>query len=39
MLTTDHSVLAVSAFRDRIEPLYRIDLPAPSIVTALADKA
>ena len=39
LLTTDESVLAVSAFRDRLESLYRIDLPAAPIVQALADKA
>lgn len=39
LLTTDESVLAVSAFRHRIEPLYRIDLPAAAMVQALADKA
>lgn len=38
LLTTDESVLAVSAFRDRIEPLYRIDLPVAAMVQALADK-
>ena len=39
MLTTDESVLAVSAFRQRIEPLYHFDLPEPAVVAALADKA
>jgi D-aspartate ligase len=39
ILTTDESVNAVSAARDRIEPLYRIDLPAAAMVRALADKA
>ncbi|HEV2268673.1 MAG TPA: hypothetical protein VGR92_04375 [Steroidobacteraceae bacterium] len=38
LLTTDESVLAVSAFRHRIEPLYRIDLPTAAMVQALADK-
>ncbi|MGH8202453.1 MAG: carboxylate--amine ligase [Steroidobacteraceae bacterium] len=38
LLTTDESVLAVSAFRHRIEPLYRIDLPAAAMVRSLADK-
>jgi predicted ATP-grasp superfamily ATP-dependent carboligase len=38
LLTTDDSVLAVSAFRHRIEQLYRIDLPAAAMVRALADK-
>lgn len=39
MLTTDESVLAVSASRHRIEPLYHFDLPEPAVVAALADKA
>jgi D-aspartate ligase len=38
ILTHDGSVLAVSAFRHRIEPLYRIDLPPAAMVAALADK-
>ena len=38
LLTTDESVLAVSAFRHRIERLYRIDLPAAATVQGLADK-
>lgn len=38
ILTTDESVNAVSAARDRIDPLYRIDLPAAAMVLALADK-
>lgn len=38
LLTTDESVLAVSAFRHRIEPLYHIDLPAAAMVQALANK-
>lgn len=39
ILTRDESVLTVSAARARIEPLYRIDLPAEEMVNALADKA
>lgn len=38
ILTSDESVLAVSAARLQIEPLYRIDLPPPAMVDALADK-
>lgn len=38
ILTSDDSVIAVSAARSRIEPLYHVDLPSPEIVTALADK-
>jgi D-aspartate ligase len=38
ILTSDESVLAVSADRSQIEPLYRIDLPAPTMVDRLADK-
>jgi D-aspartate ligase len=38
ILTSDESVLTVSAARGQIEPLYRIDLPAPGMVEALADK-
>jgi D-aspartate ligase len=38
ILTSDESVLAVSAARLQIEPLYRIDLPSPAMVDALADK-
>lgn len=38
ILTSEESVLTVSAFRQRIEPLYRIDLPPAAMVTALADK-
>jgi D-aspartate ligase len=38
ILTSDESVLSVSAARGEIEPLYRIDLPAPGMVEALADK-
>lgn len=38
ILTHDASVLAVSSARHRIEPLYRIDLPPPAMVEALADK-
>ncbi|MGH8227622.1 MAG: carboxylate--amine ligase [Steroidobacteraceae bacterium] len=38
ILTSDESVLAVSAARAQIEPIYRIDLPAAAMVEALADK-
>ncbi len=38
ILTGDQCVEAVSAARDRIEPLYRISLPSVDIVRALADK-
>jgi D-aspartate ligase len=38
ILTSDESVITISAARDRIEPRYRIDLPAADIVEALADK-
>lgn len=38
ILTTDESVNAVSAARERIQPLYYIDLPAAAMVRALADK-
>jgi len=38
ILTSEESVLTVSAFRQRIEPLYRIDLPPAAMVAALADK-
>jgi len=37
-LGADQSVNAVSAELDRIEPLYRISLPPPEIVRALAEK-
>ena len=39
ILTSDDSVLTVSAARRQIEPLYRIDLPAAAMIEALADKA
>jgi D-aspartate ligase len=39
ILTRDESVLAISAARQQIEPLYRIDLPSTATVDALADKA
>lgn len=39
VLTADESVLAVSAERDRLDPLYRIELPAGPMVETLADKA
>lgn len=38
LLTSDESVLAVSAWRHLIEPLYDIDLPTAPMVRALADK-
>jgi D-aspartate ligase len=38
ILTDDQSVNAVSAFRDRILPLYRISLPTLNVVQALSDK-
>jgi len=38
ILTHDGSVQAVSAFRQRLEPHYRIDLPPAAMVEALADK-
>lgn len=38
LLTSDQSVTAVSAHRDRLELLYRVSLPAPEIVNALSDK-
>ena len=39
ILTGDQSVNCVSEYRQVIEPLYRITLPAPEIVRALADKS
>lgn len=38
ILTSDESVLTVSNARERLEPLYRIDLPLAAMVEALADK-
>lgn len=38
ILTSDQSVLTVSAARGRLAPLYSIDLPSPRMVEALADK-
>lgn len=38
ILTSEDSVLAISVFRERIEPLYRIDLPPAAVVEGLADK-
>jgi D-aspartate ligase len=38
ILTGDESVNCVSESRHLIEPLYRINLPAPEVVRALADK-
>src|SRR5215469_11487137 len=38
MLTGDPSVISVSAQRERLEPLYRINLPEHEIVRKLADK-
>lgn len=38
ILTSDDSVTTVSAERARIEPLYRLSLPAAEMVGALADK-
>ncbi len=39
ILTSDASVTTVSAERQRIESLYRLNLPAPEMVDALSDKA
>ena len=39
ILTGDSSVNCVSEYRQLLEPLYRISLPAPEIVRALADKS
>lgn len=39
ILTGEESVLPVSASRQRLEPLYRIDLPPAAIVETLSDKA
>lgn len=38
ILTTDSSVVTISAERQRIEPLYRLSLPSLEMVDALADK-
>ena len=38
ILTSDQSVLTVSAARGRLAPLYSIDLPLPQMVETLADK-
>lgn len=38
ILTSDESVLTVSAAREQIAPLYAIELPPQAIVEALADK-
>jgi D-aspartate ligase len=38
ILTSDQSVNSVSAYREEIEPLYRISLPSDGLVRALADK-
>src|SRR5690348_10952099 len=38
ILTSDQSVLTVSAARGRLAPLYSIDLPSRQIVETLADK-
>ena len=39
ILTGEQSVNCVSEYRQLLEPLYRISLPAPEIVRALADKS
>jgi D-aspartate ligase len=39
ILTGDHSVKAVSEYRELLEPLYRISLPSAEMVSALADKS
>jgi predicted ATP-grasp superfamily ATP-dependent carboligase len=38
ILTSDQSVNSVSAWRDEIEPRYRINLPSREMVRVLADK-
>lgn len=38
ILTADQCVKTVSTYRDEIETLYRISLPSPEMVHALADK-
>jgi D-aspartate ligase len=39
ILTGDQSVNCVSEYRQLVEPLYRISLPSPDMVRALADKS
>jgi D-aspartate ligase len=38
ILTSDESVVTVSSARQQLEPLYRVSLPSPEMVEALADK-
>jgi D-aspartate ligase len=39
ILTSDESVVSVSAERERLEPLYRLVLPSIEMVNSLADKS
>jgi predicted ATP-grasp superfamily ATP-dependent carboligase len=38
-LTSDQSVVAASTYREQLQRSYRLSLPPPEIVTALADKS